>query len=268
VTGATDREWNAAAYHRLSGPQFGWGMRVLERLELRGHETVLDAGCGSGRLTAELLRRLPHGQVIAVDQSANMLAEARSRLHPEFGGRVSFVRADLAALHLDRQVDGVFSTATFHWVLDHSRLFASLFQVLRPGGWLVAQCGGRGNLDRLHGRAAALMAQPPFAPAFQGWSEPWIFADPADTRNRLRAAGFVDIEVGLEPAPTPFPSAEEFQEFVETVVLRHHLARLADSNADRLAAQFLKALTAQAAMDDPPYTLDYHRLNLRAHRPD
>lgn len=268
MTGATDREWNAGAYHRISGPQFGWGMRVLERIELRGSETVLDAGCGSGRLTAELLRRLPHGQVIALDQSENMLAEARSRLQPEFGKRVRFIRADLASLQLDEGADGVFSTATFHWVLDHSRLFAGLFQALRPGGWLVAQCGGQGNLDRLHRRAAALMAQEPFASAFQGWSEPWFFADPLSTRGRLHAAGFVDIEVGLEPAPTPFPSAEEFLAFVETVVLRHHLARLAESGADLLAAHFLDTLTAQASTDTPPYTLDYHRLNLRARRPD
>ena len=267
MTGATDREWDAGAYHRVSGPQFGWGMRVLERLELRGDETVLDAGCGTGRLTAELLRRLPHGQVIALDQSENMLAEARSRLQPEFGERVRFVRADLGALQLDREADGIFSTATFHWVLDHSRLFAGLFQALRPGGWLVAQCGGQGNLDQLRQRAAALMAQQPFAPAFQGWSEPWFFADPPATRDRLRAAGFVDIEVGLEPAPTPFPSAGEFRMFIETVVLRHHLARLTGAGADLLAARFLDTLTAHASADTPPFTLDYHRLNLRARRP-
>lgn len=267
MTGATDREWNAAAYHRISGPQFGWGMRVLERLELRGDETVLDAGCGSGRLTAELLQRLPQGQVIALDQSENMLAEARSRLQPEFGERVRFIRADLASLKLDREVDGVFSTATFHWVLDHSRLFTCLLRALRPGGWLVAQCGGQGNLDRLHGRAATLMAYEPFAPAFQGWSEPWFFADPVSTRDRLHAAGFVDIEVGLEPAPTPLASAEEFRMFIQTVVLRHHLARLTDTGADLLATQFLHTLTAEASTDTPPFTLDYQRLNLRARRP-
>jgi hypothetical protein len=77
----------------------------------------------------------------------------------------------------------------------------------------------------------------------------------------------VDIEVGLEPAPTPFPSAGEFRVFIETVVLRHHLARLTDAGADLLAARFLNTLTAEASADTPPFTLDYHRLNLRARRP-
>src|SRR6266704_2621497 len=70
--------WDAGAYDRLSGPQYAWGQRVLDRLGLRGDETVLDAGCGTGRLTALLLVRLPHGKVIAVDKSEAMLAEARS----------------------------------------------------------------------------------------------------------------------------------------------------------------------------------------------
>ena len=260
---ATDREWDAGSYHRISGPQFSWGMRVLDRVRLRGDELVVDAGCGSGRLTAELLRRLPRGRVVAVDQSANMLAEARVHLEPEFGSRVHFIRADLAALELDEPADGVFSTATFHWVLNHERLFASLFGVLRPGGWLVAQCGGAGNLDRLHARAEELMHQEPFAAAFRDWRDPWLFAGPADTEQRLQAAGFVDIGTSLEPAPIRFETADEYRQFLETVVLRHHLARLG-AEARQV---FLDRLTVKAGGDRPPYLLDYVRLNLRAQRP-
>ncbi len=63
------REWDAETYDAVSDPQFNWGMEVLDRLELRGDEAVLDAGCGSGRVTAELARRLPRGRLIAVDGS-------------------------------------------------------------------------------------------------------------------------------------------------------------------------------------------------------
>src|SRR5262245_33124609 len=111
-------EWDAQAYDRLSDPQYRWGVRVLERLALRGDETALDAGCGSGRLTALLLERLPHGRVIAVDRSENMLAEARARLAGS-DDRVTFVAADLQTYAGDALCDAIVSTATFHWILDH-----------------------------------------------------------------------------------------------------------------------------------------------------
>src|SRR5262245_40282933 len=120
-------EWDAATYHRVSEPQFEWGRKVLARLALAGDETVLDAGCGTGRLTALLLGRLPRGRVIGLDQSASMLATAREFLTPRFGSQVELIETDLLDLDLDRACDAVFSTATFHWVLDHDRLFARLF---------------------------------------------------------------------------------------------------------------------------------------------
>ena len=134
---------------------------------LRGDETVLDAGCGTGRLTAELGELLPRGRVVAIDQSRNMLSAAREFLAP-FGGRVELVLADAKALPFRDAFDGIFSTATFHWIKDHDRLFASLFRALRPGGWLCTQCGGAGNTARLLARVSALCATEPYAAYFAG----------------------------------------------------------------------------------------------------
>ncbi|MFL5957235.1 MAG: class I SAM-dependent methyltransferase, partial [Solirubrobacterales bacterium] len=77
------REWDATTYDRVSTPQLEWGLRVLDRLPLRGDERVLDAGCGSGRVTARLAERLPRGHVVAVDASAAMVARAREALPPD-----------------------------------------------------------------------------------------------------------------------------------------------------------------------------------------
>ena len=144
------REWNSEVYHRVSNPQFEWGKKVLDRLKLKGDETVMDAGCGTGRLTAELLERLPQGHVLAVDVSQNMLQKAEEFLKPRFDGRVRFVHADLADLRFEAECDGVFSTAAFHWVKDHDALFRGLARALKPGGWIEAQAGGRGNLEDVH----------------------------------------------------------------------------------------------------------------------
>lgn len=254
--------WDASTYHTVSNPHVSWGARVLDRLELRGDEEVLDAGCGTGRLTALLAERLPRGRVIALDRDAGMLERAREHLAP-FGDRVSFVQSALPALPLV-QVDAIFSTATFHWVPDHPALFRSLCAALRPGGRLVAQCGGGANLARVIARIDAILAEPALAPAFAGFAAPWYYAGPDETRARLADAGFASIDASLELAPTPFASAEEYRQFLVSVVLVQRLAPLRD---EALRQQVVERLVGAAASDEPPFVLDYVRLNLSARRP-
>jgi SAM-dependent methyltransferase len=107
---------------------------------------------------------------------------------------VSFLCCDLVDLPTG-DADAILSTATFHWFLDHDRLFRALAGALRPGGRLVAQCGGAGNIARLHERADRVMHDPRFAPHFTTWQTPWNFADPSTTCARLRAAGFTDRQI-------------------------------------------------------------------------
>lgn len=255
-------EWNADRYHDLSSPQQEWGRRVLERLPLEGREVVLDVGCGTGRLTADIAARLPAGRVVGVDRSEAMLRTAAPWLRRHARGTV-LVLGDAAALPFRRAFDAVFSGATFHWIRDHAALFRSIITVLRPGGRLVAQCGGGPNIAQLLGRADRLMRDANFSPFFEDWTEPTYFADVAATSRRLTTAGFVDVEVSLEPAPTPFDGAEAFQAFIANVCVRHHIARMPQPER----TVFLRELTLAAAADSPPFTLDYWRLNISARRP-
>ncbi len=257
------REWNAGAYHKLSDQQFGWGKKVLVRAPLRGDETVLDAGCGTGRVTAELLERLPRGRVIAVDLSEKMVQTARSELLPRFNGRVSFVCADVQQLPFCERFDGIFSSATFHWAKDHARLFSSVYTASKPGGWLVAQCGGGPNLERLRRRAWSLMRSPDYADYFRNWTDPWEFASAELTAERLRKAGFVEIKTWTEPAGFVLPDADTFKEYLATVTLHRHLERI--PNAE-LRQRFLNDLASQASAD-PEFTMDYWRLNIDARKP-
>jgi trans-aconitate 2-methyltransferase len=255
-------EWNAERYHSVSSPQQAWGRKVLDRLPLAGTEHVLDLGCGTGRVTGELAERLPRGRVVGLDYSEAMLETARMWLC-EHAPRVRLVRGDGASLPFRRVFDAVFSGATFHWIHDHAALFRSIVMALKPGGRLVAQCGGGPNLALLLGRAARLMREPRFALYFDDWTEPAYYSDPESAARRMRDAGFVDVETSLEPAPTSFDSPVEFQDFIAHVCVRYHVARL--PNDDRQA--FLRELTVAAAGDTPPLTLDYWRLNLSGRRP-
>ena len=257
-------EWNATAYHKVSGPQTSWGHKVLSRLGVRGDERAIDAGCGSGKLTGALLERLPRGSMVAIDRSWNMLLTARANLRPAFAPRVKFVQVALPDLPFSNYADLVFSTATFHWVKDHPALFAALYRTLRSGGRLHAQCGGGPNLKRAHQLAGDVMHAPPFAPFFTNWPGPWEFADAATTADRLRAAGFVDIDTSLEEAPTTLASKDDYREFVSTVIYHPHLERLPSA---ALKQAFIDRVTGLSANDDPPFTLDYWRLNMAARKP-
>jgi trans-aconitate 2-methyltransferase len=243
-------EWDAETYDAVSDPQYEWGTEVLRRLELRGEETVVDAGCGSGRITAELLERLPRGRLIAVDGSAAMIEKARERL----GDRASYLTTDLAELELEEPVDLIFSTATFHWIADHDRLFARLRAALRPGGRLVAQCGGEGNVADYAEQIRAVAAESRYAPHLRDLEGIWNFAGPEETEARLRGAGFEPVKCWLQPKPvTP---AKPY-EFAVTVTLGPHLARL----PEELQRPFVESILARCSQ---PLTLHYVRLNIEA----
>ncbi|HEX3354371.1 MAG TPA: methyltransferase domain-containing protein [Terriglobales bacterium] len=260
----SNREWNSSEYHRLSQPQVSWGKKVLSRLQLRGDEFVLDAGAGTGRLTADLLQALPRGRVVALDVSQNMSRTAREYLRPQFGGRVQMVTADLLNLPFRAAFDGIVSTAAFHWVLDHDRLFRGLLETLRPGGWLHAQCGGGENLARLGIRMADLAASAKYSPFLRDFPSPWLYQNAEDAAESLRRAGFVDVKTSLEAAPTLFDDRSHYSQFVKAVIVRTHLERLP---GEKLREQYVSDLADQAEKDDPPFLLDYWRLNLSARKP-
>ena len=235
-------EWDADVYHRVSNPQVEWGRRVLDRLPLIGTETVMDAGCGTGRLTRLLLERVPEGHVIAVDQSTGMVEAARDYLLPEYDGRITFLTTDLLDLTEESVADAIFSNATFHWILDHDALFGALLRALKPNGRLVAQCGAESNLARLLERAGKLADTDDFRTFFDGWDGPWHFAGPDLATSRMREAGFVDVKTSTEYAPTVLDGRREYSEFVRTVVLRLHLERLPD---EQMQERFLGTLSGK-----------------------
>jgi trans-aconitate 2-methyltransferase len=243
------RDWNAASYQRVSAPLEAMGRDVLDRLVLDGGERVLDAGCGTGRVTAALLARLPRGEVVAVDGSPAMVEKAREQLGDD--PRLTTQAVDLLDLELDRPADAVLSTATFHWIIDHDRLFARLHAALKPGGRLVAQCGGEGNIAAVRA-AIERVAHPGLA----GWPGPWRFAGPTETAARLEAGGWTDVWCWPQ---TVRVTPEDLGEYLSTVVLGSHLERLDPAEHGR----FVGAVRTELEDDG----IDYVRLNVLARRP-
>ncbi len=247
------RDWDATTYDRVSAPQQKWAAEQLDRLELDGDEVVLDAGCGSGRITLELARRVPHGTVYAVDAAPSMVVHTREAL----GDQAIALRQDLTELALPEPVDVIFSNATFHWIADHDALFAALHRNLKPGGRLLAQCGGRGNIDAFRTLADEVAGEAPFAEYFIGWVRPWNYATAPDTAQRLERAGFIDVSTWLEDRPTELA---EPRPFIATVCLVRHLDPLPDTLRDRFVDTVMDRL-------ERPVVLGYVRLNMTGRRP-
>jgi trans-aconitate 2-methyltransferase len=246
------RDWNASAYERVSAPLEAMGRDVLDRLELRGDERALDAGCGTGRVTAALVERLPRGHVIAVDGSRAMVEEARRRLPEDVDVR----EADLLELTLPQPVDAIVSTATFHWIGDHDRLFARLHDALKPGGRLVAQCGGAGNVAAVKQAGLEVAREAPYAEHLQEWPGDWNFASPAETEPRLRNAGFTDIWCWSTRVDVDL---DDPAGYLGAICLGSFLERLPEELHDGFIDDAVERLGT-------PLTLHYVRLNILARR--
>jgi trans-aconitate 2-methyltransferase len=240
--------WDARTYDTSSEPQQAWASEVIARIAgVAPDATVLDVGCGTGRVTEALLSLVPRGRVLALDASQEMVALARGRL----GDRAEVWCQDVLDLDLDEPVDAIVSTAALHWVTDHDRLWARLGRALRPGGRLEVQCGGQGNINRVREVIEAVALD--LAPQLAGWS-PWVFAGAEETVRRLRQAGFTTVRCWLAERPT---HPDDVDAFVRTSILPAHLARLPAEAREPFAA----AVVARVRLP-----LDYVRLNVSAVR--
>jgi len=240
------RDWDAETYDRLPIPMTRWGEAVVERLELTGDETVIDAGCGTGQVTEHLVARLPRGRVIALDGSPSMIARARGRL----GGRqLEYHVADLAdPLPVAVSVDAILSTATFHWIADHRRLFENLATVLAPGGQLEAQCGGAGNIASVIRAVRDLGVDAEVGKRYAG---------PEETTALLEATGFTSVRCWLERQPTPL-SPDDLEPYLRAICLGGIVGSMPDDRRD--------AFVRDVAARMPEPVIDYVRLNISARR--
>jgi trans-aconitate 2-methyltransferase len=274
--------WRAEDYDAVAEPQQRWGRAVLDRVASlgsgwRGDELVLDAGCGSGRLLAEIAQRVPQGRIFAVDADTGMIAQARARA-AQLGieDRVQFWQGDLAALRLagvrpaplassvglelPEPVDVIFSNAVLHWIHDKIRLYAALRSVLKTDGRFVAQFGGSNNLQRA--RAAAYRAARDL-----GLSDPLlrnlgrhVFLAPQETKEQLKTCGFRQVRVWEADAPTDFADRESLQRFCGASIFTTMRAELEPQCWEQFIAEFAAQLYGLAGA----WRLDYVRQNVDA----
>ncbi len=260
----TNTHWDAETYDRIGTPMRGWAQNVIEELALKGDETVLDAGCGSGSVTLDLLEKLPRGRIFAVDASAEMIGSLMRALEERKVRNVVPLHASLTDFTLPEQVDAVFSNAVFHWIPDDDGLFSALFRATKPGGRMRAQCGGAGNNAHVLESVAIVRQHPQFASYLDGFSDTKTYRTPERAQASLERAGWRDVRASLFRAPIPFDREDDAALYVRTILLRDHIARLPDELGDEYARAVVRETVARYGA---PYTADYVRLNIWARRP-
>ncbi len=224
-----NNKWDAETYHKVSNIQELWAIELLEKRKMGENEVVLDAGCGTGRVTKIIANNVRKGKVYAVDIDDNMIANAKKNLK-DFSN-IIFIKSDLSNVSLPEKMDLIFSNAVIHWVLDHKKLFKNFLELLKPDGELLIQCGGKRNLGMIPSVLEMVMKSNRFKQYFENWKNPWNFASPADTIKILNDTGFKDVQANLTKRTATFENLQEYILFMKTVVIKPHLSYLpADSN--------------------------------------
>ena len=191
--------WNAEDYARNSGAQQSWARELIAKLALAGQETVLDLGCGDGKVTAEIAELVPRGSVLGVDSSPAMIDLARRTFPPADHPTLSFEIADARSLPYQGRFDVIFSNAALHWVVDHRPVLGGVARALKAGGRLLFQCGGRGNGEEFFAIARQMSGEQPWRVHFEGFTFPWGFYGPEEYGPWCREAGLAPRRIELLP---------------------------------------------------------------------
>ena len=223
-------------------------MPVLELLNPRPGERILDIGCGDGELTRVLRDR--GCKPIGIDSSSEFVAAARTL-------GLDVREQDALELDFEDEFDAVFSNAVLHWISEADVVIGNVYRALRRGGRFVGEFGGRGNCAAIE---TALVAELEACGIDGSTASPWYFPTAGEYRDRLIAAGFSVPHVELIPRPTPLPEG-----------MAGFLATFADSFTTLVAHDQRKGyLSAVCDRLEPllrrngEWTADYVRLRFEA----
>jgi len=191
--------WNGKGYARHSSAQFRWAQELIEKMGVDGSESLLDIGCGDGKITALLAQTLENGRAVGIDASDNMIGFAKATFSKKDYPNLSFKHMDASKLSFQNEFDLVFSNSALHWIKDHGPVLKGICRALRRNGRVFMSFGGKGNIDTIVPIIDQLVQEPEWAGYFQNLVLTWAFHDAQDYRSWVVDAGLTPIRVELVP---------------------------------------------------------------------
>lgn len=214
-------QWNAIDYAKSSNVQQQWARELIHKLKLKGDETILDIGCGDGKVTAEIASWLPHGSVLGIDNSEAMIAFAQSQFSTDVFPNLHFQQGDARQLFFEDKFDVVFSNATLHWVLDHRPVLHGIFTSLKRNGKVLLQMGGRGNAAEVQAVFDRLILRNEWRSYFDGFNFVYGFYGIDEYHEWLREANLHPDRIELIPKDAVHHNRVGFEAWIRTTWLPH-----------------------------------------------
>ncbi len=253
-------EFNGEKYTKASAHQKEWGARLIAEFELRGDEQILDLGCGDGTLTAKMADLVPDGRVLGIDASRGMIEAAGKHNRPN----LTFVLMDINDMRFEAEFDLVFSNATLHWVKDHHRLLANVFEALTDNGMLRFNFGADGNCLHFFKVIREAMAQKEYARYFNGFDWPWTMPRVDEYAALLKQFPFRRARAWGENADRNFPDAEALVGWIDQPSIVPFLKCVDESDKQRFRDTVVEAMVAQTIQNDGTYFETFRRINVLA----
>lgn len=212
-------EFDPDFYDLKADIQFKLGLKTLEELNVKDGETILDVGCGTGRLTFEIAKANPSGQVIGIDVSPNMIKKANENLEKSGLNNVKFVTTGILQYQPDIQFNAVFSNSALHWVKKTRDLYQKIYSMLLPGGRLVAQIPTMGGYSHLATYFMMPIQRLNLSIYFRNWEYPIKLVNSNTLQRILTSIGYADIKVWVEKREIKHKTPEDLVDFLRTATL-------------------------------------------------
>ncbi len=263
--GATYK-WDAKDYAKNSTAQFDWANELIDKLTLCGEEHVLDVGCGDGKVSAALSRRLSAGSVLGIDSSEQMVALAGDNFPQNEYGNLSFAQADARALVFDGEFDVVFSNAALHWIRGHEPVLAGVARGLTTGGRFLLQMGGQGNVVDLIAVLDEMIARAPWGEYFADFTFPYGFYGPEEYTGWLAQGGLVPDRLELIPKDMVHKNAAALVGWVRTTWLPY-TQRVPEARRESFVEELIESYLAAHPPDSEGRThVRMVRLEVEGHK--
>jgi trans-aconitate 2-methyltransferase len=225
-----------------------WARELIAQLKLQGNERILDAGCGDGKITAELARSVPHGLAVGVDASSQMIEFANKTFPSRKNANLEFYMMDARRITFQRRFDLVFSNAALHWVDDHQAFLRGAASVLRPGGRLVVSCGGKGNAHNVFLALRPELRLKRWREFFREMEAPYFFHSPEEYKKWLPRFGFEMHTVKLTPKDATYEGRAGFATWLRTTWLPY-TQRVPESLREEFIAAVAQRYLARHPID-------------------
>ncbi len=229
-------KWDAAIYDTVKAPQVAAGRELIHLARIREDDSILDLGCGTGKLTIELARQAARGSVVGLDPSTEMLDKAREVSSGM--GNVRLVQAPAQAMNFADEFDLVFSNSALHWVTEQEQAISRVYRSLRSRGRIAFQMPAKHFCTEFFDSVGEAITTLGYERFYENWQSPWYFSMPEEFASLLSHAGFRGVKVYIREYRLSFGPLPDVMNWWSSAGLRPYLACLPGSAQEHFKEAF------------------------------